>query len=44
VQGVKFATQEQLAEIVGEKVAGKIVEYFASPQEETVISDSNLDA
>ncbi|MBI3195142.1 MAG: excinuclease ABC subunit C [Ignavibacteriae bacterium] len=29
VQGVKFATQEQLAEIVGEKVAGKIIEYFA---------------
>jgi excinuclease UvrABC nuclease subunit len=33
VQGVKFATQEQLVEIVGEKVAGKIQEYFA---EETV--------
>ncbi len=30
VQGVKFATQEQLAEIVGEKVAGKIKEYFES--------------
>jgi len=28
VQGVKFATQEQLTEIVGEKVAGKIREYF----------------
>ena len=30
VQGVKFATQEQLTEIVGEKVAGKIKEYFES--------------
>ena len=28
VQGVKFATGEQLAEIVGEKVAEKIREYF----------------
>jgi excinuclease ABC subunit C len=28
VQGVKFATKEQLAEIVGEKVAEKIKEYF----------------
>ncbi len=29
VQGVKFATEEQIAEIVGEKVAVKIKEYFA---------------
>ena len=28
VQGVKFATREQLAEIVGEKVAAKIKEHF----------------
>ena len=28
VQGVKFATAEQLREVVGEKVAGKIKEYF----------------
>jgi excinuclease ABC subunit C len=28
VQGVKFAAEEQLAEIVGEKVASKIKEYF----------------
>ena len=29
VQGVKFATAEQLAEVVGEKTAAKIREYFA---------------
>ncbi len=28
VQGVKFATEDQLGEIVGEKVAAKIKEYF----------------
>jgi excinuclease ABC subunit C len=28
VQGVKFATPEQLIEIVGEKVAKRIREYF----------------
>ena len=28
VQGVKFATEEQLAELVGEKVAGRIKDYF----------------
>ncbi len=33
VQGVKFATQEQLAEIVGEKVAGKIKEHFEAAEE-----------
>ena len=31
VQGVKFATETQLAEIVGEKVAAKIREYFEEP-------------
>lgn len=34
VQGVKFATPEQLAEIAGEKVAQKIREYFAPSDEE----------
>jgi excinuclease ABC subunit C len=34
VQGVKFATTEQLTEIVGEKVAGKIKEYFATEEVE----------
>jgi excinuclease ABC subunit C len=34
VQGVKFATEAQLAEIVGEKVAAKIQEYFARAEEE----------
>ncbi len=34
VQGVKFATSEQLAEVVGEKVAEKIRGYFASPDQE----------
>ncbi len=34
VQGVKFATSEQLAEIVGEKVAGKIVDYFSLSETE----------
>jgi excinuclease ABC subunit C len=34
VQGVKFATAEQLAEIAGEKVAQKIREYFGSSDEE----------
>ena len=32
VQGVRFATREQLADIVGEKVADKIREYFEPPQ------------
>lgn len=31
VQGVKFATETQLAEIVGDKAAGKIKEYFEEP-------------
>jgi len=34
VQGVKFATAEQLTEIVGEKVAGKIKEYFTTEEVE----------
>lgn len=32
VQGVKFATSEQLSEVVGESVASKIKEYFEIPQ------------
>jgi excinuclease ABC subunit C len=35
VQGVKFATQEQIAEVVGEKVALKIGEYFSSVESES---------
>ena len=34
VQGVKFATEEQLAEIVGEKVARKIRDYFGEEDSE----------
>jgi len=34
VQGVKFATETQLSEIVGEKVASKIREYFEEPVKE----------
>jgi excinuclease ABC subunit C len=34
VQGVKFATEEQLAEIVGETVAKKILEYFDHTEKE----------
>jgi excinuclease ABC subunit C len=34
VQGVKFATLEQLTEIVGEKTATKIKEYFAEDADE----------
>ena len=34
VQGVKFATGEQLEEIVGQKVAAKIKEYFAEEEPE----------
>ncbi len=36
VQGVKFATEEQLTEIVGEKVALKIQEYFGEGAVETI--------
>jgi excinuclease ABC subunit C len=32
VQGVKFATAEQIGEIVGEKTASKIREYFSSAE------------
>jgi excinuclease ABC subunit C len=32
VQGVKFATVEQIAEVVGEKVAAKIAEYFSTAE------------
>jgi excinuclease ABC subunit C len=35
VQGVKFATEEQLAEIVGQSVARTIKEYFAAEGEES---------
>lgn len=36
VQGVRFATPEQMAEVVGERVAVRIAERFArSPEEET---------
>ena len=34
VQGVKFATEDQLREIVGEKVAARILEHFSAPEEE----------
>ncbi len=32
VQGVKFATSEQLSEVVGEKTAQKIQEYFVTDE------------
>ncbi|MFA6540691.1 MAG: excinuclease ABC subunit UvrC [Bacteroidota bacterium] len=35
VQGVKFATPEQLEEVIGEKIAAKILEYFEIEQPET---------
>jgi excinuclease ABC subunit C len=35
VQGVKFASLEQLAEVVGEKTAEKITGYFASGEQES---------
>ncbi|MGB6031460.1 MAG: helix-hairpin-helix domain-containing protein, partial [Bacteroidota bacterium] len=35
VQGVKFATPEQLTEIVGEKVAEKIRRYFETSEGES---------
>lgn len=34
VQGVKFATAEQLAAVVGQKTAEKILEYFATEQDD----------
>lgn len=36
VQGVKFATEEQLAEIVGEKSAAKIKEYFGEEEQQQI--------
>lgn len=36
VQGVKFATEEQLAEIIGQKLATKITEYFSKDSESKV--------
>ncbi len=33
VQGVKFATEEQLREVVGEKISAKIKEYFVEKDE-----------
>jgi excinuclease ABC subunit C len=36
VQGVKFATEEQIAEIVGQKLASKITEYFSKEPESNV--------
>ena len=42
VQGVKFATEEQLAELVGEKVAARIKEYFS--EDEPVDSTSAVSA
>ncbi|MEW6510080.1 MAG: excinuclease ABC subunit UvrC [Bacteroidota bacterium] len=41
VQGVKFATPEQLAEVAGEKIASKILEYFGRGDQE---NDENPDA
>jgi excinuclease ABC subunit C len=38
VQGVKFATTEQLAEVVGEKVAVKIKEHFAPDEQQDDVS------
>jgi len=43
VQGVKFASPEQLAEVVGEKVAGKIREHFtlttSEDESQGIVSD-----
>lgn len=41
VQGVKFATPEQIAEVVGEKVAAKIVEYFAASDQEQIDTNAS---
>jgi excinuclease ABC subunit C len=38
VQGVRFASVEQLAEVVGEKVAMKIKEHFESDDDESPAS------
>jgi excinuclease ABC subunit C len=39
VQGVKFATEEQIAEIVGEAVAKRILEYFDLSEKDKTNSD-----
>ncbi len=39
VQGVKFASSEQLAEVVGEKTAERIAEYFMSDDQATESHD-----
>jgi excinuclease ABC subunit C len=44
VQGVKFATLDQLAEIVDEKTAGKIRDYFDSVETSGPASDPAEDA
>lgn len=41
VQGVKFATMEQLEEVVGEKTAQKIQEYFALDEDKTIPPPEN---
>jgi excinuclease ABC subunit C len=41
VQGVKFATGEQLAEIIGEKTAEKIKEYFGEEESSGQSSEPN---
>jgi excinuclease ABC subunit C len=39
VQGVRFATEEQLADVVGQSVASKIMEYFVpSPSEKSDVT------
>jgi excinuclease ABC subunit C len=38
VQGVKFATEEQIGEIVGVKLAGEIKEYFSESQSEPKVN------
>ncbi|MER3524796.1 MAG: excinuclease ABC subunit C [Ignavibacteria bacterium] len=40
VQGVKFATPEQIAEVVGEKIAARIAEYFSLADEEPTKSET----
>lgn len=42
VQGVKFATREQLVEVAGEKVTDKILEYFGVTESESLESEDNL--
>lgn len=42
VQGVKFATEEQLADIVGQKLASEIAEYFAAEAAAKTTESSGL--